>query len=684
MSREKLLYRVKLFRGIRMKLISSFLIPVSLIIILGIISYNKASKGLFESYEQATDQSVQKTGDYFELSFNLINAGSMQLSSNNDLIQYYTGSEQGKEVAEYKLFKSIYQNVMSKVTSDKLVHAIHLFSNYGKAISSCGTLPKDTYQQFLNSSEYKEFENGSKEFIWCGSHQFLEQLLGTSTEEYGISLIRCFYNHYNKPLGYVVIDVDTNEIKSVLEELNSVEGAITGFLTQDKREILVGDIGDKQTLFTDADFYQKTANSGQYITYNNQEYLFTFYQIEESGATICNLIPKSIILQQAYDIRLATVFVVIIGCFIAILTGVYLAASFSKAIKRIMHLLHKVSQGDLTTVEVKSKRKDEFKILANSIKDMLINMRDLISKVVNTSNQLSSSAINVESNSGILLSSTKEITEAIHGIEVGIIQQSTDADSCLKQMADLAEKINLVSHNTEEIKDIAQNAKETVGGGITIIDDLNSKAKETTKVTHIVIKNIKQLEDKSKSIGTIITTIKDIADQTNLLSLNASIEAARAGESGKGFAVVASEIKKLADQSIESVAQIQKIIEEIQSQTKGTAESAKTAENMVSSQTQALEKTVEVFQNINLQVERLTNNLDKISTNVVSMEDAKESTLEAIKNISSVSEQNAAATEEVDATSNTELDAVQSLYESASGLGQEAKNLEEAIQIFKI
>lgn len=686
---KKSKYRTNFFRGIHIKLIVAFTIPVMLIVILGVISYNKAAEGLIDSYEQSAQSAVEKTGDYLNLGFELINADSIQLASDNSLIEYYTGSKKGKEVAEYKLFKSLYQNVMSKVTSDKLVNAIHLYSKYGKAISSLGKLPESIYSGFLNSDEYRVFTDKNVEYIWCGTHKLLDSKLNVSSDEYCISLIRCFYNNYNKPLGYVVIDIKTDEIRKVLENLNSVETGITGFITQDGREILAGNMLENQISFINESFYQNALNSSQrsgfeYVEYNGQTYLFNFNKTNESNSIILSLIPQSHILEQAYDIRVATVGVAVIASIIAIAIGILMSVNISRAVNKIIKLMTKVSEGDLTTVDIKFRRKDEFKILADSIKDMLISMKTLISKVINTSNQLSTSAIDVEKNSEILLESTKEITYAIDGIEKGIVQQSTDAESCLHQMADLADKISFVSNNTVEIENITKSAKDTIQNGISIIDDLSNKSEQTNAVTKNVIENIEQLEQKSKLIETIITTINSLADQTNLLALNATIEAARAGDAGKGFAVVATEIKKLADQSIESVSKIQTIIDEIQLQTKNAVESAQNAENIVNSQTDALNRAIDIFKDIDSSVKNLTENLYVIIENVKSIESSKNETLESVESISSVSQQSAAASEQVDATANNELEAVKHLHESASKLGEEAKDLNEAIKIFKI
>lgn len=216
------------------------------------------------------------------------------------------------------------------------------------------------------------------------------------------------------------------------------------------------------------------------------------------------------------------------------------------------------------------------------------------------------------------------------------------------------------------------------------MDELNQKSKATSEITKNVISKVQKFEIQSHNIEDFVNTINDIASQTNLLSLNASIEAARAGNAGLGFAVVAEEIRKLADQSMQAVKQIQNIVNELYLQTKDTVDTAKQAESIVDSQTVALDKTVRTFINIDEHVKNLVINLDHVSQGMKKIETAKEGTLEAIESISAVAEQTAAATQEVSTTALTQIDSVEHLRQSAFELANDAMKLEDAIKLFKI
>jgi len=248
----------------------------------------------------------------------------------------------------------------------------------------------------------------------------------------------------------------------------------------------------------------------------------------------------------------------------------------------------------------------------------------------------------------------------------------------------LSQKITTVNENIIEIEKVTDETKGLITQGITTMEELTKQSEATTDITKYVVDNVIALENKSHAIGKIIQVINGIADQTNLLSLNASIEAARAGEMGRGFAVVADEIRKLAEESLAASNEIKKVINEISQQTSDTVSTAKRAENIVNTQTKIVDETIKTFRDMNTGVERLITNLTTIGQNMKNMDSAREGTLSAVESISAISEETLAASNSVDETVNVQSDAVKALDEAAKTLGENAKDLNEAINTFRI
>ena len=440
--------------------------------------------------------------------------------------------------------------------------------------------------------------------------------------------------------------------------------------------------------FSDKAFYQDAVNSGKdsghkYVTYKGKKYFFSYTKEPKSGAMVCALVPQNEMLAGAKVILDYTLIAILLCCVIAIVVGSIISTGMSKSLGTVNKVLKKTSDGDLTGT-ITMKRRDEFRILSFNILNMIDSMKKLIVKMTAVSGNVTESAFEVDETSDLLLEATRSIKEAVSYIDAGITQQSEDTENCLDQMCNLADKITAVHRSTNEINEITASTQEVIDNGMVIISDLNSKVQDTTDIMKYITQAISELNKESKSIYGIIATINDIAEETNLLSLNASIEAARAGEAGKGFAVVSDQIRKLAEQSSEAGTKIGDIIAQIQEKMVKTMQTAEKADEIVEMQEEALENTVEAFKTIRNKVNILAKDIDNISDSVAGIENAKNDTMEAIESISATSNETEAASNELSRSAERQLMAVENLSNAVKKLKNDADELDESVSIFKV
>lgn len=669
-------------RGIQVKLIGAFMIPVILFVIIGFMIYSKCSTTLNSTYEASANTSVGTLEEYLGLGFENIELMATRLSINSAITSYYTGSE----VKSESMLMDTKVALSNESTADKFIDHIIVCAKSGTACSEKGAIRGDVYNAFVESEEGKNVESeigmGS---MWISSHPAIDEVTGYDSDEYALSLVTVLKNNSNKSVGYIIIDVKTSFIQDILDNAQISDNSIKGFVLEDGSQVLSGDSDIK---FTDTDFYQEALagenlQGSKEVSYEGADYLFTYSRIEGTNMLVCAMVPQKEIMAGAQAILRYTLIAVAICAVIAIVVGSVLASGISKAIRKVNRVLKKTSDGDLTG-QISMKRKDEFNVLSSSITNMIGSMKDLILKMTNVSGHVSDSAVQVGTNSEVLLEVTKNITEAVDYINSGISQQTQDTESCLEQMNGLAERINVVHENTDEISEIAQEAQGAIENGMVIVANLGEKVQGTTEVTETIIREIRELNKESIAINSIIGTINEIAEQTNLLSLNASIEAARAGEAGRGFAVVSEEIRKLAEQSGNAGNQIGEIINHIQERLAATIETAGLAGESVAFQTEALNNTVDVFKNISQQVSKLAEDVEKITQSVGGIEQAKEDTMNAIESISTTSNQTESASEELARSTEKQLQAVEVLNDAVKRLQMDAEDLDTSVSIFKV
>ncbi|WP_455714816.1 methyl-accepting chemotaxis protein [Anaerosporobacter sp.] len=669
--------------SIGFKLTISFLVPVLFVIALGAISYRKASDGIITNYEKASMQTLVLTTQYIEFGLNSIEATAIQFEADDNIKNYFMNYAVLDKSERQSIYNTIFNQMHSKMVSDEFISDVHMISDIATPISSTGIKTTGSYSTLISSKEGKQILENNPQSGWFGYSDAIDSTFSTGRGEYAMRYMR----KLQIADAAIVIDVSSSSIDKILGSLDFGKNSFVAVVTEDGREI---HLDDKITepIFLNEKLHLNQSkvldvSGSEYVNYNGEEYMYMYSKVGETGTTICALMPKSNITAQAEGIKDITIVIVVIACIVALSLGLLITFGISKEIARIIKNLKLVASGDLT-IKFHTRRKDEFLILAKNIQEMTDSMKGLINKTKELSTTVSESSIQVTTSANTFTEATREISAAIDEIEQGVNQQANDSENCLQQMDKLSQKIENVSQNTIDMESIAQDTKIAVVSGTDKMKELEIKTDVTNTVINQVVEEIVTLEKKSIAIGNIVSVINDIAEQTNLLSLNASIEAARAGDAGRGFAVVADEIRKLADQSANSVAQINNIISEIQNSVQITVEHVQAAGEGMKQQKVAVDVTEKTFDNINHHVEQLVDNIKTITKSISEIESARINTLLAIESISAVSEENAAASTADNETSKEQLKQVDTLDQAANILDINAKELVEAVQQFKV
>lgn len=671
--------------AIKYKLLAAFFIPIIFIVILGTVSYRKASEAIISNYETTTFYSIENISDYFSLMFGSVEKRTQTIRNNEDIVGYYSGQFASSRSYEANLLKDFKDNILLDCLSDDYINSVNIIGGYGYSISTLGNFPtENALTEFAATSEGTAIQQAMGKCIWLGSHSYIDEAFKLTEDDYSLCVGRQFANASNKEIGAIVIDIKKDAILEPIINMELPKGSYCALVTSDGKEVTTDDMKGKMT-FTGKDFFTESADvSGRkYVKVDGEKYLYMYANIGETGNKLACMVPESAIVKKADAIKIFTYGIVTVSILIAIIIAFVIAEGISKAIRKINLITKKAAEGDLTVL-AETARRDEFKDLVNHISNMLTEMKQLITQVTVVTDTVTDSADDVSDNSNKLVSSARNISEIVNNMETGINQQADDAENCLKKMDELSGKIMNVVNSAQSINESSNNTRLILKDGMGTINDLNDRMKDTSEITKQIIVDIEELRKESMLISTITGTINEIAEQTNLLSLNASIEAARAGDAGRGFSVVADEIRKLADESVAASNKIRQIIQNIDKSTKGTVDTAKRAEDIVVLQEEALGNTVSIFNAIHSHMQKLSENIDQITSEAKEMIVTKDNTLSAIENISAVLEETAAASSEVLTAVEGQVDSAEYLNTASRTLRDDSKKLQQAITIFKI
>lgn len=683
-KRQKSRVEIPFYRSVGMRLILSFFIPVAGVAALGIVSYSQASSAIIRNYKESIQQTTVALQQYVSLVLDSEKEDFKTYLTQESFRAYFQGVQ--TEENERSTGKEYRASLRNKQALDSKLHSVYFLGDGRHTITAAlGVIDGDKFTEY---SRCKQGENVCKDVSgWYvfGQDDESDYVIGLKDKKYCIRIAK----KINTSPGVMLINISSEYIREAMKSLDPGEGGYVALVTTDGGEFYANPkTAPESAMLYGTDFYRQAlegeeTNGNQMVRLNGKEYMFVYSRIELGDVMVVTMVPSARLLQETAGIKQLTIILSIVCAIIALVLGALISRQISGTIRYVMHELHKVSTGDLT-VHLKTKRKDEFGLLCTSVNDTVDHMKGLILDVNDVSRQVGAAAENVAEASGTFLMTSQDIQNAVEEIESGVSRLDSGSDNCMSQMDTLSGKINNVSISTGQIQQLTDKTSSTINAGIASVQTLTQSAGRTADITRDVIVSIEELEKRSKDISNIALVINEIAESTNLLSLNASIEAARAGEAGRGFSVVAEEIRKLADECLDSSRRISGIVDEIIGKTEDVVKIAREAETVVNSQSDVVENTTSSFRQIEGLVSSLVTALGAISSDVQEIDGARNKTLSAIESISDASTQTAECSSSVHSAAGTQMEAIRNLDEASQSLTNKAESLMDTLSSFRV
>lgn len=436
---------------------------------------------------------------------------------------------------------------------------------------------------------------------------------------------------------------------------------------------------EQEILGKETGFVTYTDNSGD-------EKIAAFSSVSKTGWRIVVTAPTSEVYAEAQAVAQKSVFLIMIVVLLVIVIAFILANMLSKPIAQASKHISVLANADFTqTVPEKlMKRKDEIGDLAQSMNQMQGSLLDLIKSVSGATNQLSTSSEELSQSASEVTEGSKQIATTMQELSSGTEAQANSSGTISELMESFVNKVAEANNGTMRTSKESQSIIKQTDEGKELMEQSVTQMQVIHQIVQDAVQKVQGLDRQSKEISKLVEVIQGIAEQTNLLALNAAIEAARAGEHGKGFAVVADEVRKLAEEVTSSIGNITDIVNGIQKESNEVTNSLQNGYEVVEEGSKQIAVTGEKFVEINHSVSSMATMIQSISVQLTEIAEDSGKMNESIEEIAAVSQESAAGVEQTSASAEQLLGSMEEVTNSADHLAKLAEDLSVQVSQFKI
>lgn len=370
--------------------------------------------------------------------------------------------------------------------------------------------------------------------------------------------------------------------------------------------------------------------------------------------------------------------------FLGVIISIYISATISRPLMAVRDRMNIVATGDLTGEKLETNLKDEIGQVINATNTMITTTRELLGSITLVSDTVSAQGEDLTHSTNEVKTGSEQIAITMEELATGSESQANNTNDLSSIMGSFVIKVDDTNENSDHIQHSSTEVLEMTDEGSKLMEESSNQMAMIDQIVHDAVQDVEGLDTHAQEISELVSVIQGIAEQTNLLALNAAIEAARAGEHGKGFAVVADEVRKLAEQSSISVANITEIVNRIQSESSHVSTALKSGYEDVEKGTAQIVTSGETFNQINTAITNMVDRIHLVSNNLTEIATDSRNMSTAIEEIAAISEESAAGIEETSASSEEASGSMDEVSDKFNELVALSEEMNQLISRFKL
>lgn len=673
-------------KSVGLKLLIVFFVSiVAVVLVVGMLSYQISKSVIKNKVADASQQTITQATDKVDFLLESMENITVQIMSDDTVADSLTKYRSGTLAQFDKLQtgQTVSTRLKSYVLTNNKIADINIIPMTAADTESYRTstaIKEDVFK----SAWFQQVKEADGKAVWLPTSK-----AGYVTSANSFAVARVLRNIKSTTVeGILIMEVKSTALKEALGVVSIGDGSEIAIIGKDNKIIYSEQAEQLETPYV-IDINANIAKTGNVSDNYEAEkddapVLAVYDPIERADWLLVGSIPVGELVKDASIIYKLTLAMIVVAMLLAVAVGMLVIRMIARPLVKLRNLMMEGARGNLTVRTQASSRQDEIGQLSGSFNEMMEQITSLVAQTNLSAQEVLHTASELSDASKKTSLSAKEIAVATEEIASGASSLAVEAERGSDLTGTISQKVNHVV-DANALMEIASGEVQTASRkGAEYMSELITKTGTAEDMIRSMAEKVEQLQESTSSIRKILDMLNNITKQTNILSLNATIEAARAGAAGKGFMVVADEIRKLADQSKQSIDVVAQITERIQTEMKETVGVLSKAYPIFREQIASVKDADAIFKQVQTQMDGFAGKLQEATVSVQQLKESQIVLSEAMGNVSAVAEQSSATSQEVASLSSEQLDISGGLVRLSEKLEDLSNSLKESLSKFSI